>query len=390
MLPWILLPLAGRGARRRRAARLGRAARPVGRRGRRCAAESTPPATLRGPGPRARLPADLRGRPAVRAGGCWPGGARPCCWPPCGGSIPLLLLAEVRRLVPALHRERGHHHVRDQPVEQSCAAPRTGSATWWWTASRGGSSAYRIATGALPTLLSGRGRRAGPGRPAPPRHARAAVPAAACCSPGVRHHRGRARQQPRQPAGGPARSPDQRPGVAVPQPVEVRPDDPAAGRARPRAPGWPDRARRPAAAASRVAAGRPGSRTAVAALAVPAYIERARRRPAPSPQIPVLGERGQLAEPARGPPGGAASSPGAAFGQYLWGSPLDDVLQPLTTVDWAERDLSVDRLAGQRAAARRDRPAAGRGRRVGRADPGAGPDGREVRGRAQRPDPVRS
>jgi arabinofuranan 3-O-arabinosyltransferase len=33
--------------------------------------------------------------------------------------------------------------------------------------------------------------------------------------------------------------------------------------------------------------------------------------------------------------------PGAAFGQYLWGSPLDDVLEPLSTVDWAERDLSV-------------------------------------------------
>ncbi len=32
--------------------------------------------------------------------------------------------------------------------------------------------------------------------------------------------------------------------------------------------------------------------------------------------------------------------PGAAFGQYLWGSPIDDVLQPLTTVDFAERDLS--------------------------------------------------
>jgi len=33
--------------------------------------------------------------------------------------------------------------------------------------------------------------------------------------------------------------------------------------------------------------------------------------------------------------------PGATFGQYVWGSPLDDVLQPLTTVDWAERDIST-------------------------------------------------
>jgi len=33
--------------------------------------------------------------------------------------------------------------------------------------------------------------------------------------------------------------------------------------------------------------------------------------------------------------------PGAPFGQYLWGSPLDDVLQPLTKADWAERDVSV-------------------------------------------------
>jgi arabinofuranan 3-O-arabinosyltransferase len=32
--------------------------------------------------------------------------------------------------------------------------------------------------------------------------------------------------------------------------------------------------------------------------------------------------------------------PGSAFGQYLWGSPIDDVLQPLTTADFAERDLS--------------------------------------------------
>jgi arabinofuranan 3-O-arabinosyltransferase len=33
--------------------------------------------------------------------------------------------------------------------------------------------------------------------------------------------------------------------------------------------------------------------------------------------------------------------PGAPFGQYRWGSPLDDVLQPLATVDWAQRDLST-------------------------------------------------
>ena len=33
--------------------------------------------------------------------------------------------------------------------------------------------------------------------------------------------------------------------------------------------------------------------------------------------------------------------PGAPFGQYLWGSPQDDVLQALTNVDYAERNLAV-------------------------------------------------
>ena len=32
--------------------------------------------------------------------------------------------------------------------------------------------------------------------------------------------------------------------------------------------------------------------------------------------------------------------PGAPFGQYLWGTPLDDVLSPLTSADFARRDLS--------------------------------------------------
>ncbi len=38
--------------------------------------------------------------------------------------------------------------------------------------------------------------------------------------------------------------------------------------------------------------------------------------------------------------------PGLPFGQYLWGSPMDDVLQALTNVDYAERNLSVIGSAG--------------------------------------------
>jgi arabinofuranan 3-O-arabinosyltransferase len=38
--------------------------------------------------------------------------------------------------------------------------------------------------------------------------------------------------------------------------------------------------------------------------------------------------------------------PGAAFGQYIWGSPMDDVLQALTNVNYAERNLSVIGSAG--------------------------------------------
>ena len=60
--------------------------------------------------------------------------------------------------------------------------------------------------------------------------------------------------------------------------------------------------------------------------------------------------------------------PGAPFGQYLWGSPMDDVLQALTNVDYAERNLSVVGSAGNERLLDRDRPAARRRRRVGRPD----------------------
>jgi len=35
------------------------------------------------------------------------------------------------------------------------------------------------------------------------------------------------------------------------------------------------------------------------------------------------------------------AEPGAAFGEYTWGSPMDDVLQALTNVDWAGRNLET-------------------------------------------------
>jgi arabinofuranan 3-O-arabinosyltransferase len=38
--------------------------------------------------------------------------------------------------------------------------------------------------------------------------------------------------------------------------------------------------------------------------------------------------------------------PGSPFGQYIWGSPMDDVLQALTNADYAERNLSVVGSAG--------------------------------------------
>ena len=38
--------------------------------------------------------------------------------------------------------------------------------------------------------------------------------------------------------------------------------------------------------------------------------------------------------------------PGVGFSEYTWGSPMDDVLQGLTNIDFAERDLGVVGSAG--------------------------------------------
>jgi arabinofuranan 3-O-arabinosyltransferase len=43
---------------------------------------------------------------------------------------------------------------------------------------------------------------------------------------------------------------------------------------------------------------------------------------------------------------GVLVEPGAPFGQYLWGTPLDDVLSPLTSASYARRDLSDIGSAG--------------------------------------------
>ena len=77
--------------------------------------------------------------------------------------------------------------------------------------------------------------------------------------------------------------------------------------------------------------------------------------------------------------------PGAGFSKYTWGSPMDDVLQGLTNIDFAERNLGVVGSAGnERLLDAIDQEfAAGDG--FSRADDSTGPDGHEVRAGPQRP-----
>ena len=103
----------------------------------------------------------------------------------------------------------------------------------------------------------------------------------------------------------------------------------------------PDPERGPAAArVSRLAAAVPVvAALAVAALAVPAYISGLAAAGA-YPQIPQYWVNAASWLDRHAGRQAVLVVPGAAFGQYLWGSPEDDVLEPLSTVDWAERDLT--------------------------------------------------
>ncbi len=98
----------------------------------------------------------------------------------------------------------------------------------------------------------------------------------------------------------------------------------------------PDPERGPAAArVSRLAAAVPViAALAVAALAVPAYISGLAAAGA-YPQIPGYWVRAASWLDRHAGRQAVLVVPGAAFGQYLWGSPKDDVLEPLSTVDWA-------------------------------------------------------
>jgi arabinofuranan 3-O-arabinosyltransferase len=103
----------------------------------------------------------------------------------------------------------------------------------------------------------------------------------------------------------------------------------------------PDPERGPAAArVSRLAAAVPViAALAVAALAVPAYISGLAAAGA-YPQIPGYWVNAASWLNRNAGRQSVLVVPGAAFGQYLWGSPEDDVLEPLSTVNWAERDLT--------------------------------------------------
>ena len=104
---------------------------------------------------------------------------------------------------------------------------------------------------------------------------------------------------------------------------------------------------------------------AIAGLAAPAYLG-GLAAPGSFSQIPSYWVSAADWLNAHAGRQGVLVEPGAPFGQYLWGSPLDDVLSPLTSADCAERDLSDIGSPGAERLLGRDRPAVVRRRRFGR------------------------
>ena len=219
------------------------------------------------------------------------GGGHPLVVGPAGAAVAL------RGLMAPVYRERRHYHVGDRAVADPARGRELGQlpgGVWARMVAAGLPAGHR--TGAdLAVRAGGRPR---PGRPD-------AAPAAGAAVPGLPsphrrgHHRGRTCEQAGEPVRRPGGPTDQRPRGAVPQPAQVRSAGSPAGRAG-ACPSAGERAS--AAAAGRAGHGgrtrhrRPGA-------------ARLHRRDRPGrclqPDPAVLGERGELAEPARRAPGRA-------------------------------------------------------------------------------------
>ena len=326
MLPWILIPLVTRG--RRRAARDRR--RAVGGRGRRAAAGSTPPRRSRcccprsstssscpGPAPRWRLLAWWC--PAILAASSW--------W-----AVPLVLLARYGvSVIP--YTESASITTSVTGLSEALR----GTENWvsylvvdgqpWWL------PGYRIVTGAAPILLTGL--------------------AAGLGLAGLAHRRLPARRfllgvlltgvliitaghltSLGNPLAGPV---DQLINGPASPFRNLRKFDPmirlpvALGLAHLLASVRLPRLRMAAAWAAGLAIG---------GLALPAYTGGAELAGATT-QIPSYWVTAAAWLDTHAGHQSVLVVPGAPFGQYVWGSPLDDVLEPLMTADWADRNLST-------------------------------------------------
>jgi arabinofuranan 3-O-arabinosyltransferase len=79
---------------------------------------------------------------------------------------------------------------------------------------------------------------------------------------------------------------------------------------------------------------------AIAALALPAYTSGI-TTPGAFPSVPSYWTQAANWLNQRAGSQAVLELPGARFGQYTWGSPMDDIMEPLSTVDWASSQLSA-------------------------------------------------